>query len=83
MTDNIDDPAVAIEDAEFNKVLSGCLSRLPPRLARAFTLQELHGTSTKAACEELNVSKTNYWVMLHRARVTLRKCLNALWINRQ
>ncbi len=50
-------------------------------LAEAFTLREIDGMSTEELCKELDISPTNSWTMLYRARMQLRRCLEVNWIN--
>ena len=52
---------------------------LPPRLNQVFTLRELDGLSAEEVRKILNVTATNGGVMLHRARVMLRRCLELRW----
>jgi RNA polymerase sigma-70 factor (ECF subfamily) len=72
-------PGAALESAELEKVLSGCLSKLPGRLAEAFTLSEMDEMSSAEVCKVLAVSAGNLWVMLHRARLRLCACLETSW----
>ena len=62
---------------ELMETLYRCLSKLPGRLAEAFTMREIDGLSTPEICEALNISSTNCWVMLHRARRRLRACMES------
>ena len=73
-------PHDALEQKEFLDVLYVCLARMPRRLAEAFVLREMHGLDTKEVCKALNVTATNIWVMLHRARIHLRKCIETAWL---
>jgi RNA polymerase sigma-70 factor, ECF subfamily len=72
-------PEAAVEQMEFWGVLSHCLSELPPRIASAFSLREIEQLSGEEICKVLQVSSTNLWVMLHRARAHLRNCLQTKW----
>lgn len=74
-------PLKIYEQREFLNILSGCLAELPQRLAKAFMLRELEGLSTEEICKALQVSATNSWVMLYRARMHLRRCLEIHWFN--
>ena len=62
--------------------LHGCLGRLPARTAAVFTLREVDEVSSREICRMLNVSESNLWVMLHRARMALRECLEVRWFDR-
>ena len=75
------DPATVFEGKEFWEIFSGCLSVLPSRLHDAFSLRELEGLDSPEVCKVLNISATNLWVILHRARIQLRDCLEAEWFN--
>lgn len=65
--------------AEFRDVLDSCLSKLPARTAQVFWLHEAESISSKDLCKDLGISATNLWTMLHRARVSLRRCLSVHW----
>ncbi|HET9533058.1 MAG TPA: sigma factor-like helix-turn-helix DNA-binding protein [Blastocatellia bacterium] len=63
-------------------ILSHCLTELPERTAAAFTLREVEQLSTEEICKVLDVSAANLWVMLHRARMHLRNCLQVKWFGK-
>ena len=71
------DPDTVLERKEFWRALAGCLDRMPRRLAVVFVLRELEGMNTEEICKEFEITPTNLWVMLHRARNRLRSCLEA------
>jgi RNA polymerase sigma-70 factor (TIGR02943 family) len=70
------------ERAEFKATLDGCLAGLPPKTAQAFTLREMDERGTEEICKVLNISATNLWVLLHRARTQLRRCLEVNWFGK-
>jgi RNA polymerase sigma-70 factor (ECF subfamily) len=74
-------PDVAFEQQEFMDVLYTCISALPARLAEIFMLREFDEMSTKLICEKLEISESNSWVMLYRARMQLRQCLGTNWLD--
>jgi RNA polymerase sigma-70 factor (ECF subfamily) len=76
-------PAELIERSDFWKVLNDCLSPLPERTASAFTLREVDGLTSEQICEALNITVNNLWVMLHRARLHLRNCLEINWFTKE
>lgn len=76
------DPSKIYEQREFMDTLYKCLSELPDRLSKAFVLREMEGYSTKEICNDLQISSTNSWVMLYRARMFLRRCLELFWFNK-
>ena len=72
-------PGELIEQKEFWEVFSHGLCSLSARTATAFILREVDGLDTDEICEALNVSQENLWVMLHRARLSLRRFLQINW----
>jgi RNA polymerase sigma-70 factor (TIGR02943 family) len=74
-----DRPEEALHQKEFLLILEECLTDLPQKIAAVFTLREMEGIESKNICKELNISASNLWVMLHRARQQLRKCLELNW----
>jgi RNA polymerase sigma-70 factor (ECF subfamily) len=76
------DPDTALEDKQFWRTLSECIAALPAAQAQAFSLCEFDGLDGAEACKVLGVAPTNLWVMLHRARLRLRQCLEKNWFDR-
>jgi RNA polymerase sigma-70 factor (TIGR02943 family) len=74
-------PAKLYQQKEFMDILYRCLAQLRGRQAEIFMLREIDGLSTKEICKELNITATNSWVMLYRARIGLRSCLEENWID--
>jgi RNA polymerase sigma-70 factor (ECF subfamily) len=74
-------PMKIYEQKEFMDILYRCLSDLPERQAEAFMMRELHGLSTEEICKALNISATNSWVILYRARMWLRQCIGKNWLD--
>ena len=72
-------PEKALEERRFFEALERCLQSLPKNTASAFTIRELIGLETEEICKELGISPSNCWVMLYRARVNLRACLERTW----
>jgi RNA polymerase sigma-70 factor, ECF subfamily len=73
------DPDAALEQGQFMAVLQECIERLPPRLARIFMLREWQEQETDEICAELGITANNAGVMLFRARMQLRECLQLNW----
>lgn len=74
-------PDAALENSRFRAAFELCLQRLPERTARVFTMREVMDMSTGEICQELQITPTNCWVLLHRARLTLRECLEITWFD--
>lgn len=77
------DPDAALEQRQFWQVFSACVAALPPAQAQAFSLCELDGFKGEEACKAMGLAATNLWVMLHRARLRLRACLEKNWFLRE
>lgn len=76
-------PDAAFENGRFWAAFELCLQRLPARTARAFAMREVMEMPTEDICKELDITPTNCWVMLHRARLLLRECLQITWFGEQ
>jgi RNA polymerase sigma-70 factor, ECF subfamily len=73
-------PDGELEQKQFLLVLQKCMDRLPSKLAALFMLREVHENDNEEICKELDISSTNAWVMLYRARLGLRKCVELHWL---
>jgi RNA polymerase sigma-70 factor (ECF subfamily) len=76
----LDMPDNSLEQKQFLAVLDECLSKLPQKLKAVFLLRDVHELENENICKELDITATNAWVMLYRARMGLRKCLELNWI---
>lgn len=77
------DPEQALQNTQFWTVLEICMTRLPPATARVFTMRELLELEVEEICKELGITTSNCWVILHRARMSLRLCLEQRWHERK
>ncbi len=68
-----------IENKELKLVLDQCIERLPEKYRMVFILKTVKQYDTDEICNELNISASNLWVIVHRARLQLRKCLEENW----
>ena len=73
------DPAQLSEDAEFWQRVRACFAALPERQAQVFALRTFDGLAAEDICKRLDITPTNLWVLLHRARTRLRACLESSW----
>jgi len=72
-------PSHRIELSEFRINLESALGKLPPRVAQVFQLYEIEERTNPEVCAQMNISESNLWVMLHRARKQLRQELGSWW----
>jgi len=73
------DPETALSRQQFLDVLQLCLEKLPPNTARVFMMREVMELESAEICKELAITSTNLWVILYRARMALRQCLEQNW----
>jgi len=76
------DPAATFGQRQFFEVLELCIEQLPPVQGRVFLMREWLELETDEICKELSITATNLWVLLHRARLRLRECLQLRWFNK-
>jgi RNA polymerase sigma-70 factor (ECF subfamily) len=72
-------PSQLVENREFWATFTSCLEGLPEVHRRAFSLREFDGLPGEEICKILDVTPSNLWVILHRARAKLRRCLEINW----
>ena len=72
-------PDAALEEKRFFAALEVCLARLPAKTAQVFMMREHMGVDTGDICKEIGITPTHCWVLLYRARMALRQCLEETW----
>ena len=70
----------AIQSKEFQGIFRACMSKLPPLWSSVFTMKHVNDESSETIIKDMNLSSSNYWVIIHRAKVNLRSCLQKNWI---
>lgn len=74
------DPDAAMMSKQFWSIFEQCLSRLKPQQAEVFLAREVHGMSHEEIRVSFALSESNAWVLMHRARIALGKCLDMNWM---
>ena len=64
-----------VEADEFSAALQNCLGKLPEKYSAVFVLKNMEDLNSDEICKELNITASNYWVLMHRAKLQLRECL--------
>ncbi len=72
-------PEADLERREFFDIVQFCLEKLPPNTARVFMMREVMDLESDEICKELSITSTNLWVIMYRARMSLRECLEQHW----
>jgi RNA polymerase sigma-70 factor, ECF subfamily len=73
------DPENALSRRQFFDIMELCLEKLPPNTARVFVMREVMELESDEICKELTITANNLWVILYRARMALRLCLEQNW----
>ena len=75
-------PDQALHEKQFLEALEKCLTALPARTGQVFMMREHLGFETADICKELGLTATHCWVLLYRARMSLRECLEKGWFRK-
>jgi RNA polymerase sigma-70 factor (ECF subfamily) len=70
-----------IENEELKNQLESCIQKLPEKYAIVFRMKTVQEFETEEICKELGITSSNLWVIIHRARTQLRKCMEDNWFN--
>lgn len=76
-------PGASLDNEVFWKTYRDCSNKLPKNISTVFNLREVDGVESKEICAMLSITENNLWVMLHRARMALRRCLEMRWFGKQ
>lgn len=74
-------PEGEMEQDELREIIARCIKNLPPNLAAAFAMKMIDEADSDEICKELGITSSNLWVMLHRARLKMRTCVESKWLN--
>lgn len=76
-------PEASLEQQQFWAVLEVCLDGMPAAQARVFMMREFMDFETEEICATVGISSSNFFVMMHRARLRLRECLDQRWFAKE
>lgn len=77
------DPIAAVENKELATELDKCINKLSPDKKQVILLKLVEDFDTKKICKDLNLSDTNLWTLIHRAKLQLRACLEMNWMRKK
>lgn len=69
-----------LANKELNKALLQCLNKLPALWLSVFTMKHMEDEATDFICAELRLTQANFWIIIHRAKLNLRACLQKNWM---
>ncbi|MDX2362181.1 MAG: sigma-70 family RNA polymerase sigma factor [Crocinitomicaceae bacterium] len=72
-----------LDNSMFNDALKQCLHALPELWFSATTMKYHSQKKGSEICQELGISESNYWQILHRSKLQLRSCLNTNWFTKE
>lgn len=75
-------PGAGLDSEMFWRTFHACSGKMPRNIAAVFTLREVDGVESREICKMMAISESNLWVMLHRARMALRSCLETNWFGK-
>ncbi len=71
-----------IETKEFNQAIENCKNKLKELQNLVFTMKYIDDFNSDKICKELNITSSNYWVLVHRAKLQMRACIEKNWFNK-
>jgi len=77
-----DNPEDLCNSEDFHKILESCISKLPEKQQVVFSMRDIVGEDTPSVCKACDITSTHLHVLLHRARLSLRKCLELNWFGK-
>ena len=72
----------AIESKELQEAIESCINKLPEKYAMVFRMKTIQEFETEEICKELDITPSNLWVIIHRARTQLRSCMEENWFKK-
>ncbi|OAB25291.1 RNA polymerase sigma-70 factor, ECF subfamily [Flavobacterium fryxellicola] len=69
-----------LDNPEFNSIMENCMDDLPQKWKLAVTSKYLSDKKTETICQELEITASNYWQIVHRSKLLLKKCLELKWV---
>jgi RNA polymerase sigma-70 factor (TIGR02943 family) len=70
-----------LQNGELKLTLEQCIEKLPEKYSMVFKMKTIQGFETEEICKELDITASNLWVIIHRARTQLRRCMEDNWFN--
>ncbi len=68
-----------LDNVDFNEILKECIEALPEKWSLSVKLKYLMSKKGEEICQELGITPSNYWQIMHRAKLQLRECIENNW----
>ena len=72
-------PQDSLENAELSDAIYDCIDQLSEKQATVFKMKSILNYDTQTICNELNITPSNLWVIIHRARIAMAECMEKNW----
>lgn len=69
-----------LENKELGDAIYDCIDKLTERQATVFKMKTILNYETEDICNELNITASNFWVIIHRARTAIAECMEKNWL---
>jgi RNA polymerase sigma-70 factor (ECF subfamily) len=70
-----------LERQDFWKAFNECADKMPERIRAVFIMREVDQIDSEEICKRMDITRDNFWTIMHRARMALRKCLEGSWFS--
>lgn len=68
-----------MQTKEFMKVMENCIEKMPLKLRPIFVMKYINEEDSEKICKDYGISSSNYWTIIHRAKLLIRNCLEKAW----
>ncbi len=75
-----EDESNLLDDPEFLKIFDQCINELPDKWRNAVSMTYYSEVGSKYICQELGITPSNYWQILRRSKLALKKCIEQHWV---
>lgn len=69
-----------LDNPEFTSILSKCKDKLPENWQLIIQAKFVLNKESALICQEIGITPSNYWQIMHRSKLLLKKCIEFNWI---
>lgn len=77
-----ENPDTVLSNSQLGGILGGCIEKLPVHVKQVFIMREIDKVDSEEVCNILDMSLTNLYVVMHRARKMLKDCIQHQWMEK-
>jgi RNA polymerase sigma-70 factor (ECF subfamily) len=74
-----EDEGSLLDDTDFQIVLKNCLDALPEKWNACISMKYYMDKKGDEICQDLGITPTNLWQIIHRSKLNLRDCIETNW----